>query len=66
MFLGRDIKGPLDTKWDQFSMSVDQDKKVRDAFGQQAFDCLKQLAIVWPIGTIANVASTDSRWVTGS
>jgi hypothetical protein len=42
LFLGREIKGPLETKWDLSSMSVDQNRKARDAFWRQVFDRLKQ------------------------
>ena len=42
LFLGREIKGPLETKWDLSTLTVDCDKKARGEFWHKAFDCLKQ------------------------
>jgi transposase InsO family protein len=42
LFLGREIKGPLETRWDLSSMSADGNKGPSRAFWQQAFDHLKR------------------------
>jgi transposase InsO family protein len=42
LFLGREIKGPLETKWDLSSVGMNPDQKVRDVFWRQALDRLKQ------------------------